>query len=265
MGDVEAARDNRRQLGQLMVDEGFLDDEQLAYALAEQSRTGRPLGTILVELGFVSPGAVGNALAEQHGGLLKTEFGISAGLHAVGEPAPLPAAPDPSVLRIQELESQLQAVLAERNAFAGNLNELNARLAGAAQAQQAEVARVTAAAAAHIETLEAELRNAGVSREELETAVRLGASRIAELQQETAALRQQVEDLSRESAPPEAPPDPSHLLVPSSAGYTLAEWAGPAPESGTLLDVDGLSFVVGRVGASPFPGNRLRCVFLERA
>src|SRR5918994_1518636 len=102
-----------------MVDEGFLDEEQLAHALAEQARTGRPLGTILVELGFVSAGAVSNALAEQHGGLLKTEFGISAGLHALPggatRKAAAAAALDPAAARTRELETQLQAVLRERN------------------------------------------------------------------------------------------------------------------------------------------------------
>ncbi len=87
-----------------MVDEGFLTENQLLDALAEHSRTGTPLGKVLVDLGFVSPGAVANALAEQHGGLLRTEYGTSAGLREMAgrapirtegaQPAlPLPAAP----------------------------------------------------------------------------------------------------------------------------------------------------------------------------
>jgi hypothetical protein len=82
-----------------MVEEGFLGTEELTRALEEQERTGRPLGKILVELGFVSAGAVANALAEQHGGLLKTEFGVSAGLRPVEAP-PAPAlAPEEPELR----------------------------------------------------------------------------------------------------------------------------------------------------------------------
>jgi len=65
-----------------MVDEGFLTEDQLLDALAEQNRSGTPLGKVLVDLGFVSPGAVANALAEQHGGLLRTEYGTSAGLRS---------------------------------------------------------------------------------------------------------------------------------------------------------------------------------------
>jgi hypothetical protein len=84
---MEPAPDNRRQLGQIMVEEGFVTADQLQHALGEQSRTGAPLGKVLVDLGLVSPGAVANALAEQHGGLLRTEYGTSTGL---GEPAARP-------------------------------------------------------------------------------------------------------------------------------------------------------------------------------
>lgn len=86
---MDAAQDNRRQLGQLMVDEGFLTEEQLSQALAEQGQSGQPLGKVLVDLGFVSPGAVANALAEQHGGLLKTEYGTSAGLRERAQQPPI--------------------------------------------------------------------------------------------------------------------------------------------------------------------------------
>lgn len=88
----------RRQLGTIMVEEGFLTTEQLEEAIAEQHRSSKPLGQVLVELGLASAGAVANALAEQHGGLLKTEFGVSAGLHPVAPapPAP-PAAPEPDL------------------------------------------------------------------------------------------------------------------------------------------------------------------------
>jgi len=264
-----------------MVDEGFLTLDQLSAALAEQDRSGLPLGKVLVQLGFVSEGAVANALAEQHGGLLKTEFGISAGLGAhpkvalVSADTPAaatPAAPVP------------QAVVTERDALAKTVNELQARLSESAQvyeaeiarvtaaaaariaeleaevhAHEAEVARVTAAAVAHITKLETEVQAALAARSELETTVRLGATRLSELQHELAEMRE---------APvvEAAPVEHAHLLLTSSPdGYRLMEWPGPAPVSGTLLDVDGVRFVVLRIGSSPLPGTGLRCVFLERA
>ena len=101
---MEPAADSRRQLGQIMVEEGFLTPDQLQHALDEQNRTGAPLGKVLVDLGLVSPGAVANALAEQHGGLLRTEYGTSTGLRELagraqirtdGSPPPAPPAPPP--------------------------------------------------------------------------------------------------------------------------------------------------------------------------
>ena len=89
----------KRQLGTIMVEEGFLTPLQLEEAIAEQHRSSKPLGQVLVELGLASAGAIANALAEQSGGLLKTEFGISAGLHPVQAP-PAPAPPEPELLAL---------------------------------------------------------------------------------------------------------------------------------------------------------------------
>lgn len=82
-----------------MVEEGVLTFAQLQEAIAEQHRTAKPLGQVLVELGLASAGAVANALAEQHGGLLKTEFGISAGLHPVEAPHAAALTPEEPELR----------------------------------------------------------------------------------------------------------------------------------------------------------------------
>ena len=85
---MDAARETRRHLGQILVEEGLLTVDKLEEALQQHERTQRPLGEVLVELGMVSPGAIANALAEQHGGLLRTEYGISAGLRTRSEPEP---------------------------------------------------------------------------------------------------------------------------------------------------------------------------------
>jgi hypothetical protein len=76
---------------------------------------------VLVELGLASAGAVATALAEQHGGLLKTEFGVSAGFHPPPEPPP---EPEPE----QELEQPLPRLRvagdSERRRLAGELEAL---------------------------------------------------------------------------------------------------------------------------------------------
>lgn len=117
---MEIATGIRRQLGTIMVEEGFLTQEQLDQAIAVQRASGRPLGQVLVEGGFASAGAVANALAEQHGGLLKTEFGVSAGLR------PLEAAPPAPALTPEEPE--LRAIATpeemERRRVVGELDAL---------------------------------------------------------------------------------------------------------------------------------------------
>ena len=239
-----APDDTRRQLGQIMVDEGFLTEDQLLDALAEHNRSSTPLGKVLVDLGFVSPGAVANALAEQHGGLLRTEYGTSAGLREMdgrapirteAQPAPPPLAaappqtppaaplgsglrlaqptaeaaapveqppvpvraeppapapapapvpePEPelppaaaaSTARIEELESQLHAVLTERNALAQSLSELQSRLSDAAQAHEAGVnAEVEERVGAFVELIQAGPQGVGPAAQR-EVVVLVGA------------------------------------------------------------------------------------------
>ena len=64
-GEERLARPERVRLGQLLVEQKLITEEQLARALAEQKRTGRKLGRVLVELGFVSEEEISKALAKQ--------------------------------------------------------------------------------------------------------------------------------------------------------------------------------------------------------
>lgn len=90
-----------------MLEEGFVTADQLAQALGVQRDTGRPLGQVLVELGYVSAGAVANALAEQHGGILKTEFGVSTGLR---RPEPAVAEQPRPDARQRQLQAELDVL-----------------------------------------------------------------------------------------------------------------------------------------------------------
>ena len=76
---MSADRAQRRQLGELLVEQGVLTEAQLRLALAEQATSGAPLGEILVRLGLTRGPTIGNALAEQHGGPLRTEYGLALG------------------------------------------------------------------------------------------------------------------------------------------------------------------------------------------
>ena len=53
------------------------------------------------------------------------------------------------------------------------------------------------------------------------------------------------------------------LFVPTTAGYRLATPDGIVPKPGERLRVDEEWYRVLRLGPSPLPGDRRRCVFLE--
>ncbi|HEX8962845.1 MAG TPA: GspE/PulE family protein, partial [Rhodocyclaceae bacterium] len=55
----------RIRLGDLLIQQGLLTDEQLKLALTEQKRSGRKLGRIFVESGFVTEEGIARALARQ--------------------------------------------------------------------------------------------------------------------------------------------------------------------------------------------------------
>jgi hypothetical protein len=57
----------------------------------------------------------------------------------------------------------------------------------------------------------------------------------------------------------------SHVVfVPTPERYLLLERQGPPPEPGDALDLPEGSFVVGKIGRIPFPGERRPCAFLLR-
>jgi type IV pilus assembly protein PilB len=57
----------RRQLSEVLLEEGLVTYEQLEQALAEQARGGRALGRVLIDLGFVVEQDLVSALAKQIG------------------------------------------------------------------------------------------------------------------------------------------------------------------------------------------------------
>jgi MSHA biogenesis protein MshE len=59
------ARPEKIRLGDLLIQQGLLTDEQLRFSLEEQKRSGRKLGRIVVESSFVTEEAISQALAKQ--------------------------------------------------------------------------------------------------------------------------------------------------------------------------------------------------------
>ncbi|MFC5301512.1 GspE/PulE family protein [Azospira restricta] len=59
------ARPEKIRLGDLLIQQGLLTDEQLKMALEEQKRSGRKLGRIFVDSGYVTEEGISRALAGQ--------------------------------------------------------------------------------------------------------------------------------------------------------------------------------------------------------
>ena len=52
------------------------------------------------------------------------------------------------------------------------------------------------------------------------------------------------------------------LFVPSPQGYRLEERSGLAPERDERVEIDGGTYVVSRIGASPLPLDPRPCAYL---
>jgi hypothetical protein len=89
-------------------------------------------------------------------------------------------------------------------------------------------------------------------------------------QPDPAPIQVAVHVPARQPAPPPAPqaaPAPEQtplLFVASPSGYRLTELDRPVPSRGSRVELAEGSFRVVRHGPSPLPGDRRRCVFLER-
>src|SRR5208282_5234894 len=59
------ARPEKIRLGEILVQQKVLTQEQLKLALAEQKRSGRKLGRVFIEQGYVTEEEISEALAKQ--------------------------------------------------------------------------------------------------------------------------------------------------------------------------------------------------------
>jgi hypothetical protein len=115
-----------RQLGELLVAQELLTEDELEQALAEQASSGRLLGQILVKNGYLSAFSLARVLSEQHGVRLqaRTEAATPeppAQLEAAREWRPLGKV---LVERGFVTESQLERALAVQREENGRLGEI---------------------------------------------------------------------------------------------------------------------------------------------
>ncbi|MDX6408597.1 MAG: hypothetical protein QOE13_1668 [Gaiellaceae bacterium] len=115
-----------RQLGELLVVEELLTEDELEQALAEQATTGRLLGQILVANGYLSAFSLARVLSEQHGVELSPKEGAAAPPSLVAPEAEQAWRPLGKLLVDLEFltESQLERALAAQQAEGGRLGEI---------------------------------------------------------------------------------------------------------------------------------------------
>jgi type II secretory ATPase GspE/PulE/Tfp pilus assembly ATPase PilB-like protein len=61
------AQQAKRHIGQILISQGILTEDQLRIALLEQLKNNQPVGRLLVQLGFVSEATLRDALSEKLG------------------------------------------------------------------------------------------------------------------------------------------------------------------------------------------------------
>lgn len=84
---MNAPAPQHRPLGQLLIAQGILSEDQLRIALLEQMKSNQPVGKLLVSLGFVSEATLRDALSESLG---KQSIDLS---NAIIDPAALKLVP----------------------------------------------------------------------------------------------------------------------------------------------------------------------------
>jgi type II secretory ATPase GspE/PulE/Tfp pilus assembly ATPase PilB-like protein len=84
---MNAPTPQKRPLGQVLIAQGILSEDQLRIALLEQMKANQPVGKLLVSLGFVSEATLRDALSESIG---KQSIDLK---HAVVDPSALKLIP----------------------------------------------------------------------------------------------------------------------------------------------------------------------------
>jgi hypothetical protein len=275
---VEAAEQAWRPLGELLLSKNLIANAELDVALAEQEETGKLLGAILVDRGFISGPALAIALAEQYGVELDQQQGFGTGLWAeierrhrsergIDEPeAPESPRPTATIVKLEPMQPppSLEAVPdPEPDPQLGELEAQNQRLQEEIERLHSEFTK--------LRVIEAELREQQPDPEpgpdpqlaqlegensRLEEELERVRSELTELRAIEAELREQQPD-------PEPELPKSHVLfVPTPRRYLLLEREGPPPDAGTEVSLSEGSFVVGKIGRAPVPGERRACAFL---
>ena len=168
-------------------------------------------------------------------------------------------------LTIENLEQREEQAARLRAAVEEMLRQGSAEL----DERQASLTALALELAAREEKLREQEEEVGLRRQEL-GAVELRRAAV-ERREEAAAQREAALASARSERAPESReptasrPDPAagHVLVLAEGGWRMVERAGPAPDLGSAVEVDGVTYVVTRVGGFALPGDRRARAYLE--
>jgi predicted nucleic acid-binding Zn-ribbon protein len=235
-------------LGQLLRERGLLTEEQLHTGLAQQQWSGRPLGEVLIALGFVSESTIAQALATQHGGLLKTEYGFATGFDMSLRTAPTaeppispPSAhvlktapgPEPAAATVIPLHQTadsvpsaanpaLEAAQAEVTVAHVRIVELEGELAAAQARSDEDGGRIAELEQAVAKARDERESAANAAYEVAQAHVNAADARVAELEQELTAVRQDEsalrDELQRQAAAVDALRNELASAIPTDVG-----------------------------------------------
>ena len=62
--EMNSPSPHRRPLGQILIAQGVISEDQLRIALLEQMKSNQPVGKLLVSLGFITEATLRDALGE---------------------------------------------------------------------------------------------------------------------------------------------------------------------------------------------------------
>jgi hypothetical protein len=82
---VNISKLTKKRLGELLVEEGLVKEDQIAEALKKQRETGELLGEVLVRLGHISEGDIARSIARQFGlpYIVASDYDIDSGVSAL--------------------------------------------------------------------------------------------------------------------------------------------------------------------------------------
>ncbi len=120
----------KRHIGQILIDQGILTEDQLRIALLEQTKSHAPVGRLLVQLGFVSEATLRDALSEKLG-LRSVDLA-----HIIVDPSALKLVPRDMARRyrifpvaIDRVQKRLIVALADTNNIVA-IDQMRAHLRG---------------------------------------------------------------------------------------------------------------------------------------